>query len=122
MRRILSVSTAAMVMALLMTVAMALPVSAAPPQEGEVVGGGGETCTFDHATQTETCSGGGGGHVVGSQSGTGAGLHRVTTGDNVTSVSGGSAGGGADAETIHAGGRCVRNSEGTYDCVGENFP
>jgi hypothetical protein len=96
-----------------------LPEPAPEEPPAEIVGGDGGRCTVDSATQTETCVGGGGGHQLGTKYGCGTGQHRVDTLDQMLSFSGGSACGGADVENDSAGGRCVLNSEGTYDCVGK---
>jgi hypothetical protein len=117
MRRIPLVLTAAMVMALV-TVAMALPALAAPPQEGDFAGGSGLHCTSDPTTSTETCVGGGGGHAVGTEFSGGAGQHREDTfgPTDTTSFSGGSGGhaNSPEGEPGGEGGHCEPSGE----CVG----
>jgi hypothetical protein len=114
---------AAMAMAL-MVVVMALPALAAPPQEGDFVGGEGGGCTVD-STGAGTCIGGGGSHQVGSQSGGGSGGRQTRSPEDqnlANGFSGGSGGGGSPESGVEPGGfgeHCVPNSDGQgRTCVG----
>jgi hypothetical protein len=123
MRRTLSVLSAAMVIVVL--TALPAAAQAGPPQEGEVVGGGpinsdtGIPCRPVQGTSETHCSGGGGGHVVGTQGASGSGGHFEAdpgTGDT-TSFSGG----GTDGQGGGVGGRCEYTPTGdggfTQDCT-----